>query len=95
MVHLIVHLVRKIKLCGLVFLRWISPFERYMKILKRYVKSHNRPERCIVECYIYEKVIEFCSEYLINIKAIELPKFHFITRKDDNNKTGQSMVTIS
>ena len=24
-----------------------------------------------------------------------LPKFYFVKRKDDNNKTGQSMVTIS
>ena len=32
MVHLTVHLVRKIKLCALVFLKWMYQFERYMKI---------------------------------------------------------------
>ena len=71
------------------------PFEQYVKILKMYVKNRNRPKRCIVECYIYEEAIEFCSEYLTNIESIRLSKSHFIKRKDDNNKTGQSMVTIS
>jgi len=36
MVHLIIHLVREIKCCGLVYLRWMYPVERYMKILKGY-----------------------------------------------------------
>ena len=66
-----------------------------MKILKGYVKNHNRPEGCIIEYYIYEEAIEFCSEYISNVEAIRLPQSYFIKRKDDNNKTGQSMVTIS
>jgi len=64
-------------------------------ILKGYVKNHNQPEGCIVECYIYEEAIEFCSEYLFNVEAIGLLKSHFIKKKDDNNKTGQPMVTFS
>ena len=36
-----------------------------------------------------------CSENLINVEAIRLPKSHFIKRKDDNNKTGQLTVIIS
>ena len=39
MVHLIVHLVREIRLCGPVFLRWMYPVERYMKVLKGYTKN--------------------------------------------------------
>ena len=58
-------------------------------------EESNRSEGCIVECYIYKDAIEFCSEYLINVEVIGLPKSHFIKRKDDNNKTKQSMVTIS
>ncbi|PKA52264.1 hypothetical protein AXF42_Ash010160 [Apostasia shenzhenica] len=34
MIHLTIHLVRKVKLCGPIFMRWMYPFERYMKILK-------------------------------------------------------------
>jgi len=57
------------------------------------VKNRNRTERCITECYIYEEGIKFYSEYLTNVKAIGLPKSHFIKRKKDNNKTGQLMFT--
>ena len=74
MIHLTVHLVREVKLCGPVYLRWMYPFERYMKVLKGYVKNRNRPEGCIVESYIAEESVEFCSEYLSTAEAIGLPK---------------------
>ena len=54
MVHLIVHLVREIKCCGPVFLRWMYLVERYMKILKGYTKNLHRPKASIVERYIAE-----------------------------------------
>lgn len=41
MVHLIVHLVIEIKICGPVFLRHMYPFERYMGILKSYVRNRS------------------------------------------------------
>jgi len=62
MVHLIVHLVREIKCCGPVYLWWMYPIERYMKILKGYTKNLHHPEAFIVERYIAEEAIEFCSE---------------------------------
>jgi len=43
MVHLVVHLVREFRLCGPVYLIWMYFVERYMKILKGYVKYHYRP----------------------------------------------------
>ena len=52
MVQLTVHLVREVKLCGPVYLRWMYPFEQYMKILKGYLRNYNRPEGSIVEGYI-------------------------------------------
>ncbi|KAL0556633.1 hypothetical protein IC582_005147 [Cucumis melo] len=36
MVHLVVHFVREVKLCGSVYLWWMYPFERYMKVLKSF-----------------------------------------------------------
>ena len=59
MVHLLVHLVREIKLCGPVYLRWMYPIERYMKILKGYVKNPYRPEGSMIERYIAEEVSSF------------------------------------
>ena len=34
MLHLVVHLIREVWLCGSVYFRWIYPFGRYMKVLK-------------------------------------------------------------
>jgi len=48
---------------------------------KGYVNNHNRPEGCTVECFIYEEVIVFCSEYLINVEAMGLPNSHFTKTK--------------
>ncbi|KAL0539818.1 hypothetical protein IC582_024039 [Cucumis melo] len=41
MIHLIAHLMRAVKLCGPVYLRWMYPFERYMKVLKSFVRNRN------------------------------------------------------
>ncbi|CAL8163867.1 unnamed protein product [Prunus armeniaca] len=60
MVHLVVHLVREVRLCGPVYFRWMYPFERYMKVLKGYVHNRTRLEGCIAERYIAEEAVEFC-----------------------------------
>jgi len=53
--------MREIKLYGLVYLQWMYLVEQYMKILKRYTKNIHRSEASIVERYIAEEAIEFCS----------------------------------
>ncbi|XP_028059523.1 uncharacterized protein LOC114263220 [Camellia sinensis] len=70
MVHLTVHLVREVRLCGPVHFRWMYQFERFMKILKGYVRNRNCPEGCIAESYIVEEAVEFCAEYLSGVDAI-------------------------
>ncbi|MCV5003685.1 DUF4218 domain-containing protein, partial [Escherichia coli] len=72
MVHLVVHLVREVKLGGPVYMRWMYPFERYMKVLKSYVRNANRPEGSMVQSYVAEEAIEFCSEYLRGTRVIGL-----------------------
>ncbi|XP_019164337.1 PREDICTED: uncharacterized protein LOC109160505 [Ipomoea nil] len=74
MVHLIVHLVREIKMCGLVFMRYMYPFERYMGILKGYVRNRYRLEGSIIEGYGAEEVIDFCTDYLANVESIGVPR---------------------
>ena len=74
MIHLIVHLVREIRLCGPFFLWWMYPVERYMKVLKGYTKNQYRPEASIVERYIVEECIEFCSHYIEIVKSVGVPK---------------------
>ncbi|KAL4021604.1 hypothetical protein IC575_020410 [Cucumis melo] len=72
MVHLTVHLVREVKLCGPIYLRWMYPFERFMKVIKNAVRNRNRPEGCIAEGYILEEAVEFCSEFLCGVDPIGL-----------------------
>ncbi|XP_073133711.1 uncharacterized protein [Henckelia pumila] len=76
MVHLTVHLVREVKLCGPVWYRQMYPFERFMKILKGYVRNRNRPKGCIAECYVAEEAVEFCSDYMSNVHTIGIPTSH-------------------
>ncbi|XP_076956404.1 uncharacterized protein LOC143631566 [Bidens hawaiensis] len=74
MVHLISQIVQEIKDCGPVFLRYMYPFERYMDILKGYVRNRYRPDASIVEGYTSEEVTEFCTGYLDGVKSIGVPK---------------------
>ncbi|XP_073120201.1 uncharacterized protein [Henckelia pumila] len=76
MIHLTVHLVQEVKLCGPVWYRYMYPFERYMKILKGYVRNRNRPKGCMAECYIAEEAVEFCSDYLGSLHTIGIPTSH-------------------
>ncbi|XP_075504530.1 uncharacterized protein LOC142541970 [Primulina tabacum] len=70
MLHLTVHLVREVRLCGPVYFRWMYPFERSMNVLKSYVGSRKHPEGCIVQRYSAEEAIEFCSKYLNDLDPI-------------------------
>ncbi|XP_075473639.1 uncharacterized protein LOC142504741 [Primulina tabacum] len=63
-VHLTIHLAREARLCGPVQFRWMYPFERFMKMLKGYVKNRARPEGCIAECYLAKERMWFCSDYI-------------------------------
>ena len=74
MVHLTVHLIEEVKLCGPVWYRWMYPFERYKKVLKSYVKKGYNVEGCIAECYIAAEALEYYAEYLKDVSAVRIPK---------------------
>ncbi|XP_024013416.1 uncharacterized protein LOC112087769 [Eutrema salsugineum] len=71
MVHLIVHLGREARLGGPVHFRWMYPFERYMKVLKDFVQNPARPEGCIVDSYLAEECMQFCSQFLKKTTSVE------------------------
>ncbi|XP_075504466.1 uncharacterized protein LOC142541901 [Primulina tabacum] len=48
----------------------IFMLERFMKILKGYVKNRARPEGCIAECYLAEERMAFCNAYIKNDSSI-------------------------
>ena len=94
MVHLIVH-VREIKCCGPVYLWWMYPVKRYMKILKGYTQNLYRSEASIVERYIAEEAIEFCSEYLEKAKSVGLPESRHDDRVGGKGSRGLHVITPS
>ncbi|XP_010451895.1 PREDICTED: uncharacterized protein LOC104734088 [Camelina sativa] len=71
MVYLVIHLGREARLGGPVQFRWMYPFERYMKVLKDFVRNPARPEGCIAESYLAEECVRFCSDFLKKTISVE------------------------
>src|SRR3954471_17278441 len=74
MTHLLVHLVEEIFILGPVFLHNMFPFERFMGVLNKYVRNRARPEGSIAKGYGNEEVIEFCVDFVPDLKPIGLPR---------------------
>ncbi|CAM8913860.1 unnamed protein product [Rhodiola kirilowii] len=95
MVHLTVHFVREVRILGPVYMRWMYPFERYMKILKSYVRNRHRPERCIMEGYITEEAVEFCTNFLGNATAIGIPRPRHFDQFQGKGTSGSKQIVKS
>jgi hypothetical protein len=74
MTHLLVHLVEEISIVGPVFLHNMFPFERFIGVLKKYVHNRARQEGSISKGYLTEEVIEFCVDFVPDLKPIGLPQ---------------------
>ena len=74
MTHLLLHLVEEIAILGPVFLHNMFPFERFMGVLKKYVHNRARPEGSISKGYETEEVIEFCVDFIPDLKTIGVPE---------------------
>ena len=64
MVHLTIHLVEELFLCGPVHVRWMYPYERYFKTLKGFVRNQAKPEGCIAKGYEVEEACGFVGEFV-------------------------------
>lgn len=73
MTHLLAHLVKEIGIFGPVFLHNMWGFERLMGVLKKYVRNWARPEGSIAKGYENEEVIEFCTDFIDDLRPIRLP----------------------
>jgi hypothetical protein len=63
MTHSFIHLVQDLDVCGLVGERWCYPIERFMVILKQYVRNKAKPEGCMVMGYMYDEALGFSTEF--------------------------------
>ncbi|XP_060961844.1 uncharacterized protein LOC133032042 [Cannabis sativa] len=69
MIHLVLHLPEEAILGGPVFMKWMYPFERYMKKLKNYVGNKARHEGSIAESYVIDEALTFCSMYFKGVET--------------------------
>ena len=53
------------------------PFERFMGVLKKYVHNRARPEGSIVKGYETKEVIEFCVDFIPDLKPIGVPESRY------------------
>src|SRR3954465_7616964 len=74
MTHVLVHLVDEIFILGPVFLQNMFPFERFMGVLKKYVRNRARPEGSIYMGHQTEEVIEFSIDFIPDLKPIGVPE---------------------
>ena len=66
-VHLLVHLIDEISLCRVVHARWMFFLERFLKILKDFVRLRAQPEASMVEGWIVQEAFVYVSQYLASV----------------------------
>jgi hypothetical protein len=64
MTHLVVYVVFEVKLCGPIHARWCYGIERYLYILKRYVRNYSKPEGSMATGYMYSEALGFLVEHM-------------------------------
>ena len=82
MTHLLVHLVKEIDILRPVFLHNMFPFERFMGVLKKCVRNRARPEGSIASAYGTEEVIDFCVDFIDDLKLIRVSESRYKGRLD-------------
>ena len=70
-------LCEEIVILGPVFLHNMFPFERFMGVLKKYVRNRARPEGSISMGHQTEDVTGFCVDFIPGLKKIGLPKSRY------------------
>ena len=71
--HLLVHLVKEIDIFVPVFLHNMFPLERFMGVLKKCVRNRACLEGSIASAYGTEEVIDFCVDFIDDLKPIWSP----------------------
>ena len=70
--HVLVHLVDEIFILG-VFLHNMFPFERFMGVLKKYVRTRARPEGSISKGHETKEVIAFLLTLFFTLSRLVFP----------------------
>nr|ABA97268.1 transposon protein, putative, CACTA, En/Spm sub-class [Oryza sativa Japonica Group] len=85
---------QKIGILGPVYLRNMFPFERYMGVLKKYVRNRASPEASIAKGYGTDEVIEFCVEFIEDLRPIGVPESHHEGRLQGKGTLGRKAIMM-
>ena len=69
--------MKEIDILGPVFLHNMFPFERFMGVLKKCVRNRAHPEGSIASAYGTEDVIDFCVDFIEDLKPIGVPESRY------------------
>ena len=92
MTHVLVHLVDEIVILGPIFLHNMSPFDRFMGVLEKYVCNRARPEGSISMGHQTEDVIGFCVDFILDLKKIGLPQSWYEGRLTGKGTLGGELI---
>ena len=92
MTHVLVLLVVEIVILGAVFLHNMFPFERFMGVLKKYVRNRARPEGSISTGHQTQEVIGFCVVFIPDLKNIGLPQLRYEGRLTGKGTLGRDSI---
>jgi hypothetical protein len=68
-----IHLMDQIHTLGSLYLHSMFPYERYLAVLKSYMRNRAHPEGSIMKGYTIEEVVECYTDYVKDGKRIGLP----------------------
>lgn len=80
MVHLLIHIMDDIVSLGPAFLHNMMPFERMNGVTKGYVRNRSHPDGSIVQGWLTEECISFCTNYLDIEDPVGLPQNKHLRR---------------
>lgn len=66
-VHILLHLIDEVAICGVVHSRWMFFLERFLKTLKDFVRLRAQPEASMAEGWIVQEAFVYVSQYLYTI----------------------------
>jgi hypothetical protein len=73
-IHFTAHLIKEIKLLGLVFLHQMYAYERFNGVLKSFIRNRAYPEGSMVQGYCTKEAVEWALNYVDSTNPIGVPK---------------------
>jgi hypothetical protein len=92
-VHFTTHLIKEIKLLGLVFLHQMYAYERFNGILKSFVRNRAYPKGSMVQGYYTEEAVEWALNYTDPSNSIDVPKSRHEGRLTGKGTIGKKAIT--